>query len=141
MFETEEMFSFRDPFNGTYTVLGHCEMCGDEIRSDYEYFEEVKINITVDSNVYKLKYTNAENKKNNTYTWILNKNNCNNSEIILTLDVLNYNEEISDSNDKSKNNNKIDDYILYIFLGVLVLIILVIYKWFMKFKEKNNDIE
>lgn len=40
MFETEEMFSFRDPFNDTYTVLGHCEMCGDEIRSDYEYSED-----------------------------------------------------------------------------------------------------
>lgn len=108
---------------------------------EYDYFEEAKINITVDPNIYKLKYTNAEKQKNNTYTWVLDKNNCNNSEIILTLDILNYNEEMSSSNNNNKDNKSIDDYILYIFLGILLLIIYLGYKWFLKFKEKNNDIE
>ena len=39
-------------------------------------------------------YTNAFNTKNNTYTWILNRSNCNDSQIILTLNKKNETEKL-----------------------------------------------
>jgi len=109
---------------------------------NYNYFDNAKINITIDPEIYKLNYTNSTSKKNNTYTWNINKSNCNNSEIILTLDIIN--AENSDNNPSNNENNKrniFDEYALYIFLIVIVLIIFLGYKWFMNFKDKNNDID
>ena len=113
---------------------------------NYNYFDEAKINISVDPSVYKLNYTNAHNQKNNTYTWILNRNNCNDSQLVLTLDIINKNNQNELPNNNSDienitNSKQLNDYILYIFLGVILLIIYLGYKWFMKFKEKNNDID
>lgn len=109
---------------------------------NYDYFDNAKINITIDPKIYKLNYTNASSRKNNTYSWNINKKDCNNSEIVLTLDII----DTIDNNNKPNNNennkkNFFDEYGLYIFLIVLVLIIFLGYKWFMKFKDKNNDID
>lgn len=112
---------------------------------NYNYFDEAKINISIDPNIYKLNYTNAHSKNNNTYTWIINKNNCNNDELILTLDIINKksSNSLSSSSNNNKNNkkNKLNNYTLYVFFGVILLMIYLGYKWFMNFKEKNNNIE
>lgn len=108
---------------------------------DYDYFEEAKINITIDPNIYKLNYTNAEKHNNNTFTWVLDKNNCNNSEIILTLDIVNNNIGNNSSNKNTLKNKAIDEYMYYIFFGVLAIIIYLGYKWFQNLKGQNNDIE
>lgn len=118
----------------------------------YDYFEEVKINITIDPKVYKLNYTNAESQKNNTYTWTLDRNNCNNGEIILTLDTIDNNDLGNSTNNPessssgkpsspSNRNNAESGYALYIVLAVLVLLILLGYKWFTTLKGKNNKYE
>ena len=106
---------------------------------NYKYFDNAKINITIDPEIYKLNYTNSTSKNDNTYTWNINKNNCNNSEIILTLDIIDSENNVL----PSKNNKKsiLDEYALYIFLIIMVLIIFLGYKWFMKIKDKNNDID
>ena len=104
---------------------------------NYNYFQNAKINITIDPEIYKLNYTNSTSKNNNTYTWNINKNNCNNSEIILTLDII---EKIGEKKEK-KQANFLEQYALYIFLVILILIIFFGYKWFMNFKDKNNDID
>ena len=109
---------------------------------NYNYFDNLKINITIDPETYKLNYTNSASKKNNTYSWDINKSNCNNSEIILTLDIIN--TENSNNNQSNNENNKkniIDEYVVYIFLIAIGLIIFFGYKWFMDFKDKNNDID
>jgi len=67
----------------------------------------------------------------------INKNNCNNSEIILTLDII---KKIDEKKEK-KQANFLEQYALYIFLVILILIIFFGYKWFMNFKDKNNDID
>lgn len=109
---------------------------------NYDYFENAKINITINPEVYKLNYTNSTSKNNNTYTWNINKENCNNSEIILTLDIINTNNSDNIPNDnEKKEKNIIDTYALYIFLIILVLIVFIGYKWFMNFKDKNNNID
>lgn len=113
----------------------------------YNYFESAKINITIDPNVYKLNYTNTSNINNNTYTWTLNKNNCDDSEIILTLNKIETNnnelnnQTNNNNNSNNNNDNKNSSYIMYIFFGVLALIIFLVYKWFNKIKEKNNNFE
>ena len=127
---------------------------------NYEYFENVKVNITIDPQVYKLKYTNSQNKKNNTYTWNLNRNNCNDSEIILTLDKIdnnssnttnkplednsinnNINNNQTSNTNNNKNNSIINNYAIYIFIGILVILLLFGYNWFNNMKEQNNNID
>ena len=47
----------------------------------------------------------------------------------------------SNDNNPPNENKKDNSYILYIFLGILVLIIYFGYKCFLEFKEKNNNID
>lgn len=126
----------------------------ENLLCKYSYFDSLKVNITIDSTVYKLNYTNSLDINNNTYTWVLDRSNCKDSKILLTLEKINSINNISEiygdknsSNDKLTTVNKVgklsalDNYILYIFLFVIVLIIYFGYKWFMEFKEKNNNID
>lgn len=125
----------------------------DNFLCGYDYFEQAKVNITIDKDVYKLNYTNADYQKNNTYTWILDQNNCKDSEIILTLDTTNNLlnsssnnsssslNSSSNSNNNSNNNNNLNNYLIYIILGIFILIIYFGYKWFLDFKERNNNID
>ena len=70
------------------------------------------------------------------------KNNCNNSEIILTLDIIDKeNSNINSNNNENKKKKSMDSYVIYIFLIIMILIIFFGYKWFMNFKDKNNDID
>lgn len=102
----------------------------------YDYFENLKINITIDPNIYELNYTNTENISNNTYTWYLDRNNCNDSEIILTLNKIDKIEEPIDKNINDKKN-----YTMYIFYGILLLIAIVGYFMFKKMKNKNENFD
>ena len=110
---------------------------------DYDYFDSVKINITIDPEVYKLNYTNTKNIRNNTYTWILNRNNCSDGEIVLTLNEIKQNNSIDNTNKDIDNNNKKENFLsnsaIYIFCGILILIILIGYKIFQHLKNKNDN--
>ena len=108
---------------------------------DYDYFEEVKVNITVDPEIYKLNYTNTSNINNNTYTWILNRSNCNDSQIILTLDINNQYDRENDADDNNSNIKSDSEYTLYIFLGAMLLIVVIGYFIFKRMKEKNENID
>lgn len=124
---------------------------------NYSYFESLKVNITIDDEIYKLNNTNAHSVDGNTYTWNLNRNNCDASEIILVLDNINKNNEqpgnqnsdddnningnnnTGDNNNINNQNNNISDYTMYIFCGILIIIILIGYFIFKKYQEKNNN--
>jgi hypothetical protein len=109
---------------------------------NYEYYESAKINITIDPNIYKLNYTNTSNIKDNTYTWILNKDNCSDGEIILTINKkMDFNYEPSKPKEDSKNDKESfgTKFGLYIFCGVLIIIILIGYILFNKLKRKNTN--
>ena len=104
------------------------------------------MNITIDPKIYKLNYTNSTNINNNTYTWYLDKNNCNDGEIILTLDKINKmdNEIINPDNseeDKKNQQNKKNDYTIYIFCGILIILILLGYHIFKKMKNKSESFD
>ena len=115
----------------------------ENLLCQYDFFDSLKVNITIDPTVYKLNYTNTSNINNNTYTWILDKNSCKNSQIILTLDKQIQEDDANSIIDKAdgKYNKKTDQYVLYIFLVEIALIVFIGYKWFTKFKDKNNDID
>lgn len=127
-------------YNGNNTLV--LRTSKENLLCQYDYFDSLKVNITIDPEVYVLNYTNTSNINNNTYTWTLNKNNCKDSQIILTLnekDLINLSKPSSNENDsKIKQEN---NYELYILLGIIIVVIVIIYIWFMKFKEKNNGID
>lgn len=110
----------------------------ENLLCQYDYFDSVKVNITIDPEVYKLNYTNTSNIKNNTYIWNLDRSNCKNSQIILTLDEITDNHEPID-NKEPKNKNS--EYTMYIFFGILLLIILIGYIIFKKMKQKSENFD
>lgn len=97
----------------------------------------VKVNITVDREVIS---NDADNVSGNTYTWNITKDNANNKSINLVLSNSSLEKEPSSSSNENTKKRK-NDYTLYIFLIILVLIVYLGYKWFMKFKDKNNNID
>lgn len=108
----------------------------ENLLCGYDYFDSLKVNITVDPQIYKLNYTNTNNIKNNTYTWTLDRTNCNDSQIILTLEDIQYDEYLK-KDDKDKETKK--DYSLYIFFGILIVLILIGYYIYTKIKKKNEE--
>jgi len=110
----------------------------ENLLCQYDYFESVKVNINIDPEIYELNYTNSTNINNNTYTWILDKNNCNDSQVILTLNKKDLNIQ---SSSPTVTQRKEKNYMLYIFLVGILIIVFIGYKLFMKFKDKNNGID
>ena len=111
----------------------------ENLLCSYSYFNEIKITISIDSEVYKVNHTNADKVSGNNYIWELDRSNCDDSEIILTLDNINPIDNQNDDNKKDNEKNIFSDYVMYIFFGSLALIIFLIYKWFNKLKEKNEN--
>ena len=116
--------------NGNSLVLKSSK---ENLLCNYDEFDTLKINITIDPEVYELNYTNTKNKNKNTYTWILNRDNCNDSEIILTLDKISSNKTVIE--DKKTSS----EYEMYIFCGILLLLILIGYFIFKIVKKKNDE--
>ena len=105
----------------------------------YPSLNNVTVNIKVDK---KVTSNNADNLNGNTYTWQLNKNNVNNKSINLVLE--NKSTESDDSSNSSSNNvitKKEQDYTLYIFSGILLVIMLIGYFIFNKIKNKNDQMD
>lgn len=109
----------------------------ENLLCNYDYFDSLRVNITIDPTVYKLNYTNTQNIINNTYSWTLNRNNCNNSKIILTLDTITDNNITIDE----PINNENSKYTIYIFYGILILVVLLGYFIFRKLKNKNEKFD
>lgn len=100
---------------------------------NYNYFDSIKINITFNPKEYKINYTNSTNIKDNTYTWTINNSNCKNSEIVLTLNKITDNKT---EEEKAKN-----DYTMYIFCSILLVIITLGYIYIKRKKSKLDDFD
>jgi len=106
---------------------------------NYDYFDSLKVNITIEPKDYKVNYNNADSVNNNTYSWIINRNNCKNSQIILTLNK-NF-DDITNKNDIKDKIDKNNDYAMYILCGILLILILIGYLIFKKIKAKTEDFD
>lgn len=107
---------------------------------EYSTLSKIKVNIKIDKEVIS---HNADDIDRNTYTWYITKENATNKSINLVLNNNTNEEDKNINNDINKNEeekNK-NDYTIYIFFGIIAIIIFLGYKWFMKFKEKNNNID
>ena len=100
---------------------------------NYDYFDSIKVNVTFNPKNYQINYTNAINVENNTYTWTINKSNCNTSQMILTLNKI-------INTDSSEDNIK-QDYSMYMFYGILLGIVIIGYFIIKKQKSKLNDFD
>ena len=110
---------------------------------NYSYFESLKVSITIDKDVYTVRKNNAYGINENTYIWELDRNNCNNSGIILILDKINSDELNTTDQDEDAGNKTAQkensEFSMYIFYGILILIILIVYIMFTKLKNKNTN--
>lgn len=134
---------------GNYSIgYDYQDDCYYIIASNFKLFKTNKYLTNVTLNIELKNYTviesNNDYKNGNTYIWNLNKNDNN---IILRYKNTNSNNKqeekpiINNNNIQTKEKFNIDNYILYIFLVIIVLIIFFGYKWFLKFKDKNNNID
>ena len=100
---------------------------------------QIKVTITVDKPVVS---SNATSVNGSTYTWLFNRDGKEDKSINLVF-------ENSTPLPPSSNSQKVvdpteeflDKYGLYIFLGVLIILILFGYMAFNKMKEKNNKMD
>ena len=116
----------------------------ENVLCNYDYFESLQVNIKVDLNTYTVEKNNANRVKGNVYTWNLNRNNCHNSVISMTLNRSNntvVTTTTSSSSVSREKTNWLDNYVLYIFLGIMVLIVILGYRWFMNMKERDNRVD
>ena len=92
----------------------------------------IYINITVDKPVIK---SNADSHKGNTYTWRLSRNNNQDKDINIVLD-----NSIKDDNDiDNSDNNKQNDYTMYIFAIILLFIFIIAYYIMTSIKSKEDE--
>ena len=109
----------------------------------YPNLNEIKVNIKTDKEVIS---SNSDKFSNGTYTWYINKENYTNKSINLTLSNESKIEEQEKASNEESNINKettikTQDYGIYIFFGILLLIMLITYFWFNKIKNKNNGMD
>ena len=105
----------------------------------YPTLTNIKVNIKVDKPVIS---NNADIVNGNIYTWNISKNDINNKSINLILQNNNLNkgnETETPNETKLKINN--GRYEIYILLIIILVIAFIGYRWFIKFKEKNNNID
>lgn len=110
---------------------------------NYSYFEDLNVTISVDKNIYNVDYNNAHNISGNKYIWKLNRNNCKESKIILTLKYKELNTEPNNSetpNNKG-NQNKNNGYVMYIFYGILIILVIVGYFIIKNIKNKGDKFD
>ena len=92
--------------------------------------DEVAINITTD---HKVTEANADKYENNTYTWIINKQNYSNKNIIMSID---FNEETLPT--EEKNNIKFSTVLLIVILPIIFIISLILLIMYNKNKKDNQ---
>lgn len=108
----------------------------------YPYLTSIKVNITTDKSVTS---HNADSVNGKTYTWNITKANSTDKSINM---IINNQEDdsqnqtppddnVNNTNVEPENNSK--DYTLYIFCGILLIVLLLGYFILKKIINKNND--
>ncbi len=114
--------------------------------NNYQSYDinKLTVNIAIED-IYQVKNHNANNVKNNVYTWIFYSDTKQYQDIIFEYEkkktIIQNNETDEPDLSVSTPNNKLNNYGLYIFLVILVIIVIIGYIWFNKMKEKNNQMD
>ncbi len=104
----------------------------------YPTLTSIVINITVDKPV---KSNNADRISANTYTWNLTRTNASDKPINLVLDNKNVsnNPKTNSTPDETINKTRKKDYSMYIFSGLLLIVMLLGYFLFNKLRNKEDN--
>lgn len=116
--------------NTTIISTSSKNKCFDE----YQTLTNIKVNIKVDKPVIS---NNADIINGNIYTWNITKDDTKSINLVLNNEKVEDNEIIDN---KPQQKPKKKDYTLYIFCGILLIVMLSAYFMFNKLKNKNNDI-
>lgn len=133
-----------------------------ECFDKYDKLNSITINAKVDKEVIE---HDADKVKGNIYTWYIDKSNLTTKSINLVLqndeedsskkidieipnndnnssgNLTNSSQNSSSSNISNNTKNNNNDYTLYIFCGILLLVMLLAYFTFNKIKNKNNKMD
>lgn len=107
----------------------------------YLNLDNIIINITCDKSVIS---SNADSVNNNTYTWNITKDNNKAINLILKNETSNNkstNSSQKPNNDYDRQTNKTSDYTYYIVLGVILIILLLGYLIFSKYKKRSDNMD
>lgn len=106
----------------------------------YAPLTNLKINITTTKPV---KSHNADKVSGNTYTWIITKDNASNKPVNMVINNSESSSSInpSSSSSSSQTNTDKNDYTLYIFCGILLVVLLFGYLIFKKVKNNADDMD
>lgn len=133
---------FNDAFVNRSSGYDKNERCYYIIADKLKIFEQENninhINVSINIVGYKVIESNQDSVNNNTYTWSFDRSDKERS-IILRLKKDNSNVEVKPSNnDKNDTIKKESKYTMYIFYGILLLIIIIGYLIFRKMKQSND---
>lgn len=121
--------------NSTIISTSQNTLCFDK----YPSLNNLVINITVDRPVTK---NNADSVSGNTYTWNINKSNASKKGINLVLsNGTNENNSNKEDNNINNNINNKRDYTMYIFAGVLLIVMLLAYVIINTIKNKDDNMD
>ena len=101
---------------------------------------QITVSITLDNKVIN---SNATKVNGNTYIWIFNKNDGKEDRSINIIyeDIDSEEQAPSSKEQESTTMSFLDKYGLYIFLGVILLLVFIGYQAFNIMKEKNNKMD
>ena len=133
---------FNDAFVNRSSGYDKNERCYYIIADKLKIFEQENninhINVSINIVGYKVIESNQDSVNNNIYTWSFDRSDKERS-IILRLKKDNSNVEVKPSNnDKNDTIKKESKYTMYIFYGILLLVIIIGYLIFRKMKESND---
>ena len=133
---------FNEAFANRSSGYDKNEGCYYIIADNLKIFEQENninhINVSINIVGYKVIESNQDSVNNNIYTWSFDRSNKERS-IVLRLKKDNSNVEVKPSNnDKNDTIKKESKYTMYIFYGILLLIIIIGYLIFRKMKQSND---
>jgi len=112
-----------------------------ECFDKYPPLTSIKVNIKTNK---KVTSNNADSINGNIYTWNITKENANNKPINLVLENQELNKDNGGQNLPNNNLSKKEkksDYIMYIFLGILLVVMLSVYFIINKIKNKSDNMD
>ena len=118
------------------------ERCYYIIADKLKIFEQENninhINVSINIVGYKVIESNQDSVNNNIYTWSFDRSDKGRKNITIKFKKENSNIEIDPSDNKTEPNKVDSKYTMYIFYGILLLVIIIGYLIFRKIKQSND---
>lgn len=133
---------FNEAFANRSTGYDGKEGCYYIIADKLKIFEQENtvnsINVSINLVGYKVIESNQDSVNNNIYTWSFDRSDKERKNITIKFKKENSNIEIDPSDNKTEPNKVDSKYTMYIFYGILLLVIIIGYLIFRKMKQSND---